>query len=87
MIAMTNNDDFPMVIKSNDDFGDCHLAAPIIEKTARKMFQAVKRPRSWNGVRSAMYACAKKNIKIHRKNVCLRYMYTQKKCMPATKSI
>ena len=45
-------------IKSNDDC--CHLAAPIIEKTARKMFQAVKSPRSWNGVRSAMYACTKK---------------------------
>ena len=26
------------------------------EKTARKMFQAVRRPRSWNGLLSAMYA-------------------------------
>ena len=61
-------------IKSNDDC--CHLAAPIIEKTARKMFQAVKRPRSWNGVRSAMYACAK-SIN----------MSAQKKCMPPQENV
>ena len=72
-------------IKSNDDC--CHLAAPIIEKTARKMFQAVKRPRSWNGLRSAMYACTKKCLR-----TCLNkkvYIDTcmHKKCMPAQKNV
>ena len=40
MIAMINNDDFPKVIRSNDDYGDCHLAAPIIEKTKWKQSES-----------------------------------------------
>ena len=63
-------------IKSNDDC--CHLAAPIIEKTARKMFQAVKRPRSWNGLRSAMYACTKTCIHtcLHRKYIKIHVWFS-----------
>ena len=49
-----------------------NLAAPMIEKTARNIFQAVKRPRSWKGLRSAIYAwgayiynCNQSNFQFH----------------------